>query len=426
MRNSVRPTIFLNAIFFYHALITKRKIINDPVYGFITVRHPFILELIDHPYFQRLRRITQLGLSHLVYPGAHHNRFQHAIGAMHLMQNVVDEIRLRGHEITPDEEVGLLAAVLLHDIGHGPFSHALEHAIAHDVHHEHISSLMMQRLNEHFHGKLDLAIRIFNNQYPKRFMHQLVSSQLDMDRMDYLARDSFFSGVVEGQVGSERLIKMIDVVNDDLVVEEKGIYSIEKFIVARRFMYWQVYLHKTVLSAEYMLLNVLKRAKLLAERGEDLFCSPVLRQFLYNKITLADFKNDPTLLDSFALLDDYDILGAMKVWQSHSDKVLSTLSKALVGRQLFRIEMQREPFDPEMVNERRKWVRNTFDFSEEEMKFFFIHDKVDNKAYDIQGKGIMVKMKDGSVIDAAKASDHLNLEALSVKVEKHFMCYPKK
>lgn len=406
-------------------MATKRKIINDPVYGFITLRHRFILDLIDHPYFQRLRRITQLGLSHLVYPGAHHNRFQHAIGAMHLMQNVIDEIRLRGHEITPDEEIGLLSAVLLHDIGHGPFSHALEHAIAHDVHHEHISSLMMSRLNQHFEGKLDLAIRIFNDQYPKRFMHQLVSSQLDMDRMDYLARDSFFSGVVEGQVGSERLIKMIDVVDDDLVVEEKGIYSIEKFIVARRFMYWQVYLHKTVLSAEYMLLNVLKRAKHLAEKGEEVFCSPTLHLFLYNKITHNAFLSDPTLLDRFADLDDYDILSAMKVWQSHPDKVLSTLSRALVNRQLFRIEMQRESFTADALQQRRNQVQEKFGFSDEEMNYFFITGTADNKAYDAYGKGIKVKMKDGSVIDAAAASDHQNLEELSVKVEKYFVCYPK-
>ena len=264
--------------------------INDPVYGFVTIRHAFVLELINHRYFQRLRRITQLGLSSLVYPGAGHNRFQHAMGAMHLMQNAIDELRLKGHAISHEEEVGLLCAILLHDIGHGPFSHALESSIVNEVHHEHISSFAMQRLNQEFKGQLDLTLEIFNGTYPRKFMHQLVSSQLDMDRLDYLARDSFFSGVVEGQVGSERLIKMLDVVNDQLVVEEKGIYSIEKFIVARRFMYWQVYLHKTVLSAEYMLVNVLRRAKHLADQGEQLWASPSLQYFLNNKISLSHFE----------------------------------------------------------------------------------------------------------------------------------------
>lgn len=425
MRNSEGVHIFLTQQNFTALVAKKRKIINDPVYGFITIRHPFLLELIDHPYFQRLRRISQLGLSHLVYPGAHHNRFQHAIGAMHLMQNVIDEIRLRGHEITEEEEVGLLCAVILHDIGHGPFSHALEHAIVAEVHHEQISSLMMDRLNRHFAGRLTTAIRIFNDQYPKRFMHQLVSSQLDMDRMDYLARDSFFSGVVEGQVGSERLIKMIDVVEDALVVEEKGIYSIEKFIVARRFMYWQVYLHKTVLSAEWMLLNALRRAKKLAQEGVELFCSPVLRHFLYQKITLHQFEESEHELDLFARLDDYDIMGALKVWQDHSDRVLSDLSRRLVSRDLFRIEIQKTPFDAAAIAARKSKLNDTHRLSNDELSYYFIEGKVDNKAYDRSNRGIMVKLKDGTVMDAADASDHLNLDALSRPVEKYFICYPK-
>jgi uncharacterized protein len=425
MRNSEAVHIFLTQQNFTALVAKRRKIINDPVYGFITIRHPFLLELIDHPYFQRLRRISQLGLSHLVYPGAHHNRFQHAIGAMYLMQNVIDEIRLRGHEITVDEEEGLLCAVVLHDIGHGPFSHALEHAIVEQVHHEQISSLMMDRLNEHFEGRLSTAIRIFNNQYPKQFMHQLVSSQLDMDRMDYLARDSFFSGVVEGQVGSERLIKMIDVVDDALVVEEKGIYSIEKFIVARRFMYWQVYLHKTVLSAEWMLLNALRRAKRLAQNGELLFCSPVLHHFLYEKITLQRFHEDLQELEWFARLDDYDIMGALKVWQDHQDHVLADLSRRLVSRDLFRIELQKVPFEEAVVEQKKQTLADRYGLSEDEMTYYFIQGKVDNKAYDKSNRGIMVKMKDGSVMDAADASDHLNLAALSTPVEKHFICYPK-
>lgn len=404
---------------------TRRKILNDPVYGFITFRHPLVLELIDHPYFQRLRRIAQLGLSHLVYPGALHNRFQHAIGAMHLMQNVVDELRLKDHKITEDEEVGLLLAVLLHDIGHGPFSHALEHSIADGVHHEEVSALVMQRLNEEFGGKLDLAIRIFNNQYPKKFLHQLVSSQLDMDRLDYLARDSFFSGVVEGQVGSERILKMLDVVDDHLVVEEKGIYSVEKFIVARRFMYWQVYLHKTVLSAEYMLVNALRRAKELAGRGEDLWCSPALRYFLYNQVTSAHFKQHPEALHHFTRLDDFDIAAALKVWQDHPDKVLSELSSRIVNRELFKIEVQRTPVSDDAMQEKLNEISARMNLTAEEARYFVIRERVDNIAYNSTNDIIRIRMKDGRVISASEASDHLSLERLSEKVEKWFLAYPR-
>jgi HD superfamily phosphohydrolase len=399
---------------------TRRKILNDPVYGFITFRHPLVLELIDHPYFQRLRRIAQLGLSHLVYPGALHNRFQHAIGAMHLMQNVVDELRLKDHKITEDEEVGLLLAVLLHDIGHGPFSHALEHSIADGVHHEEVSALVMQRLNEEFGGKLDLAIRIFNNQYPKKFLHQLVSSQLDMDRLDYLARDSFFSGVVEGQVGSERILKMLDVVDDHLVVEEKGIYSVEKFIVARRFMYWQVYLHKTVLSAEYMLVNALRRAKELAGRGEDLWCSPALRYFLYNQVTSAHFKQHPEALHHFTRLDDFDIAAALKVWQDHPDKVLSELSSRIVNRELFKIEVQRTPVSDDAMQEKLNEISARMNLTAEEARYFVIRERVDNIAYNSTNDIIRIRM-----ISASEASDHLSLERLSEKVEKWFLAYPR-
>jgi HD superfamily phosphohydrolase len=404
-------------------LALKRKIINDPVYGFISIRHAFILELIDHPWFQRLRRIAQLGLSHLVYPGALHNRFQHAIGAMHLMQNAIDELRLKGNEITDEEEVSLLCAILLHDIGHGPFSHALEYTIASEVHHERISSLMMNRLNEHFQGKLTMAIAIFNNEYPKKFLHQLVSSQLDMDRLDYLARDSFFSGVVEGQVGSERILKMLDVVDDQLVVEEKGIYSIEKFIVARRFMYWQVYLHKTVLSAEFMLVNALRRAQELARSGVELHCSPALRHFLYHKVTLSDLEGDSAALGYYAALDDFDIAAALKVWQQHEDRVLSMLASHLVNRRLFKIEIQREPFTPNRVNSEIDRVAAKYGFSNEEAAYFVIHSSVDNRAYNSQFDVIRILMKDGSVRDAAEVSDHLNIAALSSVVEKHFVAY---
>ena len=393
------------------------------MYGFITIRHPFILELIDHPWFQRLRRIAQLGLSHMVYPGALHNRFQHAIGAMHLMQNAIDELRLKGNEIDDEEEVALLCAILLHDIGHGPFSHALEYTIASEVHHEKISSLIMAQLNEHFKGRLSMAIAIFNNQYHKRFLHQLVSSQLDMDRLDYLARDSFFSGVVEGQVGSERILKMLDVVDDQLVVEEKGIYSIEKFIVARRFMYWQVYLHKTVLSAEFMLVNALRRAQELARSGVELHCSPALRHFLYHKVTLSDLEGDSAALGYYAALDDFDIAAALKVWQQHEDRVLSMLASHLVNRSLFKIEIQRDPFTPNRVNSEIDRVAAKYGFSNEEAAYFVIHSSVDNRAYNSQYDVIRILMKDGSVRDAAEVSDHLNIAALSSVVEKHFVAY---
>jgi len=404
-------------------LALKRKIINDPVYGFISIRHAFILELIDHPWFQRLRRIAQLGLSHLVYPGALHNRFQHAIGAMHLMQNAIDELRLKGNEITDEEEVSLLCAILLHDIGHGPFSHALEYTIASEVHHERISSLMMNRLNEHFQGKLSMAIAIFNNEYPKKFLHQLVSSQLDMDRLDYLARDSFFSGVVEGQVGSERILKMLDVVDDQLVVEEKGIYSIEKFIVARRFMYWQVYLHKTVLSAEFMLVNALRRAQILARSGASLHCSPALHYFLYNQVKQEELISKPEALQHYASLDDFDIAAALKVWQHHEDRVLATLAEQLVNRRLFKIEIQRTPFEVQRVDNEVDRISAKYSFTKEEADYFVIRSSVDNRAYNSQHDVIRILMKDGSVRDAAEVSDHLNIAALSSVVEKHFVAY---
>lgn len=402
----------------------RRKIINDPVYGFITFRHELLLTLADHPWFQRLRRIAQLGLSHLVYPGALHNRFQHAIGAMYLGQNAVEELRHKGHNITLEEEQALLAAILLHDIGHGPFSHALENSIVNNVHHEHISLFMMKELNKSLNGQLDLAISIFEDTHPKHFLHQLVSSQLDMDRLDYLARDSFFSGVVEGQVGSERIIKMLDVSGDQLVMEEKGIYSIEKFIVARRFMYWQVYLHKTVLSAEFMLVSILRRAKWLAESGVEVFSSPSLHFFLYNKITGDDIMSKPEVMSHFANLDDFDIAGAIKVWQSHSDKVLSELSTRLINRNLFKIELRKNKFSAEEIEQRLLKVSSALQLSPEEASYFVICDKVDNRAYNSQIDTIKILLKNGEIVDATKASDHLNLAALSTSVEKWFVAHP--
>jgi hypothetical protein len=320
------------------------KILNDPVYGFISLPHKIFLDIIDHPYFQRLRRIKQLGLSHLVYPGALHTRFNHAIGCAHLMTEAISTLRFLGHQITDEEAKGVTLAILLHDIGHGPFSHTLEHSIVTGIHHEDISVLFMKELNKEFNGELDLAIEIFSDQYHKKFLHQLVSSQLDMDRLDYLKRDSFFSGVTEGNIGTERIIHMLDVVDDKLVVEEKGIYSIEKFLIARRLMYWQVYLHKTVVSAENILIKVLKRAKELINNGKEIYASPSLSVFLSNSYTLADFENNPKLLNDFAELDDFDIYSALKYWKNNSDFVLSSLSKMILNRKLLKIKVQNTKF----------------------------------------------------------------------------------
>jgi HD superfamily phosphohydrolase len=401
-----------------------RKIINDPVYGFITIRHPFIFELINHPAFQRLRRISQLGLSHLVYPGAVHNRFQHALGAMHLMQNAVDELRVRGVEFNQDEEIGLLSAILLHDIGHGPYSHALEHSIVGGVHHEDISKALMQKMNQDLGGRLQLAIDIFNNQYPKPFMHSLVSSQLDMDRLDYLARDSFFSGVVEGQVGSERIIKMMDVVNDQLVVEEKGIYSIEKFIVARRFMYWQVYLHKTVLSAEFMLVNVLRRAKEWVEGGHALWATPSLQFFLQNAFDHETFFSHPEALQHFLELDDQDVLSALKVWQHSDDFVLRELSRKIVKRELFKIQIFNTPPSEALVNQRIQDVAITHNLTEHEAKYFVMTGEAANRAYSQSGDVIWIKLKNGNVCNAGEVSEHLSLAPITREVRKWFVAGP--
>jgi HD superfamily phosphohydrolase len=403
----------------------KLKILNDPVYGFITLRFEILCDLIDHPWFQRLRRISQLGLSHLVYPGAIHNRFHHALGALYLMQHAIDEIRQKGQEITPEEAEAVCIAILLHDIGHGPFSHALEHSIVSDVHHEDISVFIMNRLNEEFDGRLDMAIEIFNDHYPKRFLHQLVSSQLDMDRLDYLRRDSFYSGVAEGHVGSERIIKMLNVADDQLVIEQKGIYSIEKFLVARRLMYWQVYLHKTVLSAEFMLVNILKRAKWLSSNGTDLFATPALKRFLTRKHSKAEFLSDPEVLSAFCSLDDFDLLCSLKVWATHEDKVLSILCKGLADRKLFKVELQNAPFDQAKKEDILLAVQERYDLNREESEFFLIEEQIDNSAYSQDADSIKIMFKDGSVRDIADASDQFDTQSLIKKVEKHFLCYPK-
>lgn len=402
----------------------KKKIFNDPVYGFISIPDEFIFDLIEHPYMQRLRRIMQLGMSHLVYPGALHTRFHHVLGAMHLMTLAISTIRRKGHEITPEEERAVLIAILLHDIGHGPFSHALEYDIVCGVSHEEISGFFIERLSAEFGEDLDHALLIFKNKHSKPFLHQLVSSQLDMDRLDYLNRDSFYTGVSEGIIGSDRLIEMLNVHNGNLVLEEKGIYSIEKFIVARRLMYWQVYLHKTVVSAEFMLIHALRRAKQLVKEGKELFASPTLMYFLKNDVRTENFKNDPSVLDKFAALDDYDILGAIKVWQEHPDRVLSMLSTRLVNRDLFKIEISKDPFSPDRIRLEKEMVRNQFDLNDEEIEFFVYTDVLSNNAYNQHKQNINMLMKNGEIIDLSKASDNLNISALANPVEKYFLCYP--
>ena len=402
----------------------KKKIINDPVYGFITIPDEIIFDILEHPHMQRLRRIMQLGLSHLVYPGANHTRFHHVLGAMHLMSQAVSTIRRKGHEITVDEERAVCLAILLHDIGHGPFSHALEYDIVCGVSHEEISSFFIEELSKEFDGQLDMALLIFQNKYSKPFLHQLVSSQLDMDRLDYLNRDSFYSGVSEGIIGTDRLIEMLNVRDGQLVLEEKGIYSIEKFIVARRLMYWQVYLHKTVVSAEFMLIHALRRAKFLAKRGDGVFASPALAFFMQQDITENDFHKRKEVLENFAQLDDYDIWSAIKIWQSHSDLILSQLSKSLVNRKLFKIVISKDPFSDERIAAERKRVQDTYQLSNDEVDYFVYSDILTNKAYNQDKQNINLLMKNGDIIDLTKASDNLNISALAQPVEKYFLCFP--
>ena len=401
----------------------KDKIINDPIYGFITIDNEIITDLIEHPYFQRLRRISQLGLSYLVYPGAHHSRFQHAIGSLHLMTKAINQIKKKGTKILKEEEEALKIAILLHDIGHGPFSHALENSIITGISHEQLSSLLMFKLNNEFNGKLSLAIEIFNNTYKKKFLHQLVASQLDMDRLDYLKRDSFFSGVKEGNIGSERIINMLNVIDDELVIDEKGIYSIEQFLIARRLMYWQVYLHKTVVSAEHMLIKVLKRAKFLLQNNIKLFVTPSLDFLLKNNFQKDDFKSKKILLDNFLLLDDFDIYTCLKIWQNSNDFVLSNLSNRLVNRKILKIKISKN----EMPKIKQKKINDfciKYNCSKKEASYFIFSHKISNKTYNIKKASINILMKNGKIIDITKASDQFNLEILNKTIYKYFICYP--
>ncbi|MAO71239.1 MAG: phosphohydrolase [Flavobacteriales bacterium] len=402
----------------------KIKIINDPIYGFITIERGIIFKLIEHPFFQRLRRISQLGLSYLVYPGAYHTRFHHALGCMFLMEKAIDQLRNKGNEITDAESEALKITILLHDIGHGPFSHALEHSIVNNISHENLSNLFMNRLNEQFNGKLDLAIQIFNNKHSKKFLHQLVSSQIDMDRLDYLKRDSFFTGVAEGNIGIERIINMLDVVNDELVIEEKGIYSIEKFLIARRLMYWQVYLHKTVLSVEHTLIKILQRAKELIKGGINLYASDPLKKFLENDYKLNDLLNTKTLLESFSELDDHDIYSCIKEWKNNSDFVLSSLCKRIINREPLKILIQNFPFTLEDIQIVKNKTKKHFKLNNHEVDYLVFTDKVSNNAYHHSKSQINILMKNGEIKYITEASDQFNIEALNKTVNKYFLCYP--
>ncbi len=401
----------------------KRKIINDPVFGFININNDFLYNLIQHPYLQRLNRIRQLGLAAFVYPGAQHTRFHHSIGAMFLMDEALRTLKDKGHEITQKEWDGAMAAILMHDIGHGPFSHVLENTLVTNIHHEKISLLMMNRINEEFNGELQTAIEIFTDNYPKRFLHQLVSGQLDVDRLDYLRRDSFFTGVVEGNIGSARIIKMLDVRDDRIVVESKGINSIENFLLSRRLMYWQVYLHKTAMAAEKMLINTLKRAIKLSADGEKLFASPSLSYFLNTDTVIEDFNNNGNGILHFANLDDNDIWSALKVWASHSDIVLSTLSTGMVNRKLFKIEITDENIPIENINFKLEKLMNKFDITKEDTSYFISSDIIITDMYNEKDDSIDILYKDGTIMDISKASDMLNIELLSKKVVKHYFAF---
>ena len=398
----------------------KLKIVNDPVYGFIHIPNEFILDLIEHPYFQRLCRISQMGLSYLVYPGARHTRFHHALGCMYLMQQAIQTLRYKQVEITPEEEEGLYIAILLHDIGHGPFSHAMEHSIVEGISHEEISLAFMEELNRQFEGKLSIAIEIFQKKYHKEFMNQLISSQLDMDRLDYLKRDSFYSGVSEGNINSQRIIAMLTVKDDTLIVEEKGIYSIEEFLVARRLMYWQVYLHKTSIGAEFVLIRILARVKELTQQGKKLPMTTALRFFVENHITKETF--DRHALHLFAQLDDYDIISGLKEWQYGDDWVLAKLSQMILNRDLLRVKLYKSPVEKEKVQELLQETAQQLNISEDLAHYFVFTGEISNTAYRKNEQNILIYTKNNKIVDVTKASDQMNLDALSTKVTKYYLC----
>lgn len=401
----------------------KLKIINDPIYGFITIPSELIFDIIEHPYFQRLRRISQMGFSHLVYPGAQHTRFQHALGCLFLMQKALRTLKFKGVEITETEEESTLIAILLHDIGHGPFSHALENSLIEGLSHEMLSVKFMEKLNEEFEGKLELSIKIFKGQYHKKFLYQLISSQLDIDRLDYLKRDSFYTGVAEGNINSDRLIAMLNVKDNELVIEEKGVYSVEKFLLARRLMYWQVYLHKAGLGAELILINILKRAKQIIKTNEKLSSNATLNYFLKHNITKNAYGENT--MNDFAKLDDYDIIMAIKEWQNHPDKVLSSLCKMVINRKLFKVKLKKKPVKTSKIESLKEKIKNKYDIGEEDVDFFIYRGSTSNQAYNYDYQQIMILYKNGKTKEVSEISDQLNLKTLAKPIVKHYICYPK-
>ena len=403
----------------------ERKIINDPVFGFIHIPKGLLYNIVRHPLLQRLNRIKQVGLSSVVYPGAQHTRFQHSLGAFYLMSEAIQQLAAKGQFIFDSEAEAVQAAILLHDIGHGPFSHVLEDTIVKGVSHEEISLMLMERMNKEMNGQLNLAIQIFKDEYPKRFLHQLVSGQLDMDRLDYLSRDSFYTGVTEGNIGAARIIKMLDVADDRLVVESKGIYSIENFLTARRLMYWQVYLHKTSVGYERMLISTLLRAKELASQGVELFASPALKFFLYNSITPETFRQNPECLENFIQLDDNDIWTALKVWSTHTDKVLSTLSLGMINRNIFKVEISTEPISEEQKKELTFQISQQLRIPLSEASYFVSTPSIEKNMYDPADDSIDIIYKDGTIKNIAEASDMLNISLLSKKVKKYYICYQR-
>jgi HD superfamily phosphohydrolase len=405
--------------------LNKKKILNDPIYGFIKIPDGLIFNIIEHPYFQRLRRIKQLGLTDYVYPGAMHTRFHHAIGAMHLMDQALLNLRSKGIEISEGEYEASLVAILLHDIGHGPFSHALEESLLQGIHHEQMSSLIIQLFNELFGGRLELALKIFNRKYHRHFFSQLVGSQLDVDRLDYLNRDSYFTGVSEGKIGFERILKMLNVWNEEIVIEEKAIYSIENFLSSRRLMYWQVYLHKTTVGTEKLLIQLIKRAKFLAQAGKLDTRNDALRLFLQQDIVLSDFENDKKLLHAYLSLDDHDLWGSVKIWQYHKDQVLSELSRMLIERDLFRVVMKNTQIDDTLRVSLLEKVAQKFGLDPVEAGYFVVDGFMSNAAYEMDHSTINVMMKDGNIVEIASASDLPNIKAMSKIVKKYYLCWPK-
>ncbi len=401
------------------------KIINDPIFGFIKIPNGLLLDIVEHPLMQRLTRIKQLGLTSMVYPSAQHTRFQHSIGAFHLMSEAITSLTQKGIFIFDSEEEAVEAAILMHDIGHGPFSHVLEHSLISGISHEDISLLMMEHINHEMKGTLNLALKIFKNEYPKKFLHQLISSQLDMDRLDYLRRDSFFTGVTEGNIGSARIIKMLDVVDDNLVVNSKGLYSIENYLMARRLMYWQVYLHKTTVSSEKVLVNALLRAKYLTKRGKNIFATPCLKYFLYNDINADTFKKDEKAQRNYALLDDNDIWSTIKVWLNDDDKILSILAHDLLNRNLFKVEIYNEPISENHINEIQNTLSEKFGVSKDDAHFLISVGTIQKDMYDVNDDRITILFKDNTLKDISEASEVMNISLLSKKIRKYYLCYQR-